>query len=119
MVVPPVTSRYSPMPIPTPLPWRSLWLPRLAVFFALLAGLPLYLQSPLWCDITLYDLAARNLLKGGVHYRDLFDTNLPGFVWLLTGLRWLFGPSAIVVCIADLAVVAGVVALIDVLAKWG
>lgn len=118
MVVPPVTSRYSPMPIPTPLPWRSLWLPRLAVFFALLAGLPLYLLSPLWCDITLYDLAARNLLKGGVHYRDLFDTNLPGFVWLLTGLRYVFGSSAIVVRIADLFIVTAVVALIDRLAKW-
>ena len=106
------------MPDHIPLPWRSLWLPRLAVFFALVAGLPLYLQSPLWCDITLYDLAARNLLEGGVHYRDLFDTNLPGFVWLLTGLRYLFGPSAIVVRIADLLIVTAVVVLIDRLAKW-
>ncbi|HEV3385410.1 MAG TPA: hypothetical protein VG097_11395, partial [Gemmata sp.] len=106
-------------PVPVPLPWRSVWLPRVAVLIALISGLPLYLRSPLWCDITLYDLATRNLLDGGIHYRDLFDTNLPGFVWLLTALRWLFGPSAIVVRIADLMVITGVVILIDRLAKWG
>src|SRR5580704_15642804 len=106
------------MPVPVPLPWRSVWLPRMAVLIALVAGLPFYLRSPLWCDITLYDLAARNLLTGGTHYRDLFDTNLPGFVWVLTGVRWLFGPSAIVVRIADLVVVTGVVILLDRLAKW-
>jgi hypothetical protein len=107
------------MPDSIPLPWRSVWLPRVAVLIALVASLPLYLRSPLWCDITLYDLAARNLLDGGVHYRDLFDTNLPGFVWLLTGLRWLFGFSSVVVRVADLAIVLGIVALIDLLAKWG
>ncbi len=107
------------MPVSVPLPWRSVWLPRLAALIALIAGLPLYLQSPLWCDITLYDLAAQNLLHGGTHYRDLFDTNLPGFVWILTALRWLFGPSPIVVRVADLAVVIGVMLLIDRLAKWG
>jgi hypothetical protein len=107
------------MSVQVPLPWRSVWLPRVAVLIALIIGLPFYLRLPLWCDITLYDLATRNLLAGGIHYRDLFDTNLPGFVWLLTALRWLFGPSAIVVRIADLVVIAGVVVLIDRLTKWG
>lgn len=107
------------MPVPVPLPWRSVWLPRVAVIVALVIGLPLFLRSPPWCDLTLYELAARNLLSGGVHYRDLFDTNLPGFVWLLTGLRWLFGPSPIVIRLADLLVVTGCVILIDCLAKWG
>lgn len=102
-----------------PVPWRSVWLPRSLAGVALIAGLPLYLRSPLWCDVTLYDLAVRNLQEGGVHYRDLFDTNLPGFVWLLSGLRWLFGSGSVVVRLADLAIVAGVVVLIDRLAKWG
>src|SRR5580704_2738994 len=106
------------MPVSVPLPWRTAWLPRVAVLIALIIGLPLYLRSPLWCDVTLYDLATRNLLDGGIHYRDLFDTNLPGFVWLLTAMRWLFGPSAIVVRIADLAVITCVVILIDRFAKW-
>jgi hypothetical protein len=99
--------------------WRSVWLPRVLFVVALVAGLPLFLRSPLWCDLTLYDMAVRNLLRGGVHYRDIFDTNLPGFVWLLTGLRWAFGPSAVVVRVADLLVVAGILVLIDRLAKWG
>jgi len=107
------------MPLVVPLPWRSIWLPRVAVLIALLVGLPLFLRMPLWCDITLYELAARNLLEGGTHYRDVFDTNLPGFVWILTALRMLFGPAPIVVRIADLLVVLGIVLLIDRLAKWG
>lgn len=107
------------MPVSVSRLWRSVWLPRAAVAVALVAGLPLYLRTPLWCDLTLYDLAARNLLDGGTHYRDIFDTNLPGFVWLLTGLRLAFGFDTVVVRVADLMVVVGVVALIDRLAKWG
>ncbi|HEY1187812.1 MAG TPA: hypothetical protein VGE74_09150, partial [Gemmata sp.] len=44
----------------------------------LVAGLPLLLQMPLWCDTTLYTVAARNVASGGTHYRDVFDTNPPG-----------------------------------------
>ncbi|MBN9120776.1 MAG: hypothetical protein J0I06_16775 [Planctomycetes bacterium] len=86
---------------------------------ALVVGLPLFLRSPPWCDITLYQMAARNLLHGGVHYRDLFDTNLPGFVWAMTALSAVFGPNAVVVRLVDLLVVLGVVVLLDRLAKWG
>jgi len=64
-------------------------------------------------------MAARNLLHGGTHYKDLFDTNLPGFVWAMTVLRWLFGSSVIAVRVVDLVVVLGVVLFIDRLAKWG
>jgi hypothetical protein len=95
------------------------WLPRILVAIALVIGLPFYLRAPIWCDITLYDLAAKNLLDGGVHYRDLFDTNLPGYVWILTGLRWAFGPSDLVVRLADLVIVLVIVFLIDRLVKWG
>lgn len=107
------------MPVPSWIPWRSVWLPRAVTAIALIVGLPLFLRSPPWCDITLYQLAARNLLHGGTHYRDLFDTNLPGFVWAMTALSWLFGPSALVVRIVDLCIVTGIVVLIDRLAKWG
>jgi hypothetical protein len=100
-------------------PWRSVWLARAVTAAALLAGLPLFLRMPLWCDLTLYDLAARNLLEGGLHYRDVFDTNLPGFVWLLTGIRWLFGFSPFALRCVDLAVVLGIVLLIDRVAKRG
>lgn len=99
--------------------WRSVWLPRAVAAVALVVGVPLFLRSPPWCDITLYLMAARNLLHGGVHYRDLFDTNLPGFVWAMTAISAAFGPNVLVVRLVDLLVVLGVVLLIDRLAKWG
>lgn len=99
--------------------WRSVRLPQVVTLLALAAGLPLYLRSPLWCDLTLYDLAARNLLQGGVHYRDLFDTNLPGFVWILTVIRGTLGFSSIALRCVDLAMVASVVFLVDRIARRG
>ena len=75
-------------------PWRSVWLPRIITAALLVAGIPLFLRMPLWCDLTLYDLAARNLLEGGRHYVDVFDTNLPGFVWVLAGIRAVLGFSS-------------------------
>jgi hypothetical protein len=68
----------------------------------LLSALPLFLCLPLCADATLYDLCARNLLRGGVHYRDTFDTNLPGMVWLHTAIRCLCGWRFEVLRIFDL-----------------
>lgn len=107
------------MPVHLVRPWRSVWFARAVTAVALLAGLPLFLRMPLWCDLTLYDLAARNVLSGGVHYRDVFDTNLPGFVWLLACVRAVFGYSAFALRCVDLAIVTGVILLIDRLAKRG
>src|SRR5438105_3526568 len=98
-------------------PWRSVWLPRIVTAVMLLAGLPIFLRMPLWCDLTLYDLAARNLLEGGVHYRDVFDTNLPGFVWVLACIRGVVGFGAFQLRCVDLVIVVGIVLLIDRLAK--
>ncbi len=98
---------------------RSPWLPAfLAGLFAVL-GVPVFLRLPLWCDVTLYDVAARSLLAGGLHYRDVFDTNPPGFVWCLTLLRATLGTSTIAVRAVDLAVLAGIVLCLDRLAKLG
>jgi hypothetical protein len=73
------------------LPWRNATLGWLATAVILAAGLPLFIRMPLWCDVTLYEVAARNVLQGGVHYRDVFDTNPPGFVWLMCGIFALVG----------------------------
>lgn len=94
-------------------------LPVLVTTVLLVVGVPAFLRMPVWCDITLYDLAARNLLRGGVHYRDLFDTNTPGYVWLLTVVRSLVGWSSEALRAVDLLVFAGVVAVLDRLAKRG
>ncbi|VTS02267.1 Uncharacterized protein OS=Planctomyces maris DSM 8797 GN=PM8797T_32020 PE=4 SV=1 [Gemmata massiliana] len=100
-------------------PWRSVWFARVVAVVALVIGIPLFLRTPPWCDITLYQMAARNILNGGTHYQDIFDTNLPGFVWVLTVLQWLFGESVVAVRATDLLIVSGTVFLIDRLAKWG
>ena len=107
------------MIVPLCCPWRSVWLARVVALVALVIGVPLFLRMPPWCDITLYQMAARNILNGGTHYRDIFDTNLPGFVWLLTVIQWVFGESVVAVRAADLLIVSGIVLLIDRLAKWG
>jgi hypothetical protein len=104
---------------PCCLPWRSVWLPRAITAVALAIGLPLFLRMPPWCDITLYQVAAQNILRGGVHYRDVFDTNLPGFVWVITAISSVFGFSPLAVRVVDTLVVLGIVLLLDRLAKWG
>jgi hypothetical protein len=97
------------------LPWR-LAAPGWVVLVVIAAvGVPLFVRMPLWCDATLYDVAARNVLDGGVHYRDVFDTNPPGFVWLVCLIRATCGWSPEVMRAADLLVVAGATAL---LLRW-
>jgi len=77
----------------------------LTTAFCLVVGIPLFLRMPLWCDATLYEISARNILSGGVHYRDVFDTNPPGFPWLLSGVRLFVGTGSESVRIADLLIV--------------
>jgi hypothetical protein len=100
-------------------PCESVRLPQLVTLIALAVGLPLYLRAPLWCDITLYDIAARNLLQGGAHYRDVFDTNLPGYVWILTAIRGVLGFSTVALRCVDLAFLAATVLVIDRIARRG
>lgn len=115
-----------PAPLPpapprpfTLLPWRWEWLGWALAAVLLVVGVPLFLRMPPWCDLTLYDMAARTVMTGGVHYRDVFDTNLPGFVWLLVGVRRLFGPSMEAVRTVDLLIVTATCVLLYRLAKWG
>jgi hypothetical protein len=86
-----------------------------AVLLLMLVGLPLFVCMPLWADTTLYDLAARNLLDGGIHYRDIFDTNLPGMVWLHAGIRALVGWRSEALRAVDFLVFLGIAGL---LARW-
>ncbi|QJW97433.1 hypothetical protein [Frigoriglobus tundricola] len=76
----------------------------------LVAGVPLFLCMPPWTDVTLYDMAARAVLRGGVYYRDVFDTNLPGMGWSMAAVRYGFGPSYEALRAADLVVIGATVA---------
>ena len=78
----------------------------------------MFIRMPPWCDLTLYDTAAKNILDGGVHYRDIFDTNPPGFVWALTLIRMAFGWSIEAVRCVDLGIICMIAILADRLAAW-
>jgi hypothetical protein len=74
----------------------------LTMALLMLLALPLFLCMPVWIDASLYDLAARNVLHGGVHYRDLFDTNLPGMLWLHLVVRSALGWSTEALRLVDI-----------------
>jgi hypothetical protein len=63
---------------------------------------------PLWCDVSLYDVAARNVMNGGVHYRDVFDTNMPGVVWAHILVRSLAGWSTEAMRLFDAGVLTAI-----------
>lgn len=94
------------------------WSFRLAWIFLLLlllVGLPLFLCMPLYADVTTFDLGARNLLRGGVHYRDAYDNGLPGMVWLHVAVRSALGWRSEVIRLADFLIVA---LSVGMLALW-
>jgi hypothetical protein len=100
-------------------PWRSAALGWLATAVIVAVGLPLFLRMPLWIDVTLYDVAVRTIRDGGTHYRDVFDTNPPGFVWALTAVRVLFGESMEAARFMDFAIVCAITFLLLRLARRG
>ena len=74
-----------------------------AIFALLIVAGPLFLCMPLPNDAALYDVQAFQLLRGGVLYRDLVETNLPGIVLLHAAIRLVGGPSSVALRVADLA----------------
>jgi hypothetical protein len=84
----------------------------IGVGLLLTAVLPLFLCLPLWADVTHYDLCARNLLSGGVPYRDIADINLPGMVWVHAAVRSLVGWRSEALRAVDFFVVSALVALL-------
>ncbi|MCE9531108.1 MAG: hypothetical protein K8T89_08290 [Planctomycetes bacterium] len=85
------------------------WLVLLAI---LVIGVPIFICMPLWVDTTYHDISARNILWGGVHYRDVFETNLPGMVWLHAIIRPIVGWSSEAIRCVDLIVVSSSVLLL-------
>jgi hypothetical protein len=78
----------------------------------LIIGVPLFLRTPVWVDVTYHDISAWNILHGGVHYRDVFETNLPGMVWLHCLVRPVIGWSHEAIRVVDLLVIGTVVILL-------
>jgi Dolichyl-phosphate-mannose-protein mannosyltransferase len=88
---------------PAPRPWlRRHGLVVGAFLFVLLLGLPT-LIVPLYTDQTVFALAARTILSGGVPYRDLWDVKSPG-VYFVYALAFIpLGQHMVSVRILDLA----------------
>jgi hypothetical protein len=102
----------SPMIMPLRNPRPSELAAWILLALLVLIGTPLFLCMPLWADVTFYDLCARNLLSGGVHYRDVFDTNPPGMPWIHAAVRTCVGWGSEAMRAVDLMVVVGVIGLL-------
>jgi hypothetical protein len=55
---------------------------------------PVFLAQTLPPDAVMYDLQARCALADGVLYRDIFEPNLPGVVWIHMAVRSIAGWSS-------------------------
>jgi hypothetical protein len=84
----------------------------IALAVIIVIGVPLFLCMPPWADVTMYDVAARTLLRGGVLYRDVFDTNLPGGIWIHAVVRTAIGWRYDALRAFDLLIVSSVLWLL-------
>ena len=104
----------TPATAPTARRWPA-WAARAALAAVLVAYLPGFLRMGVDSDISLWDVSARTVLHGGVAYRDVAENNLPGMLWLHLAVRSLAGWSSEALRLADVLVLAAVVAL---LLRW-
>jgi hypothetical protein len=86
-----------------------------ALLLVLVVGLPLFLCMPLTYDTVQYDLCVRKLLRGGVLYRDAFDNNLPGVIWIQAAARATLGWRSEALRLADFGLMGLTVLL---LLRW-
>jgi len=88
------------------------WVAALIFIFILILNIPLFIRMPLATDVVLYDLQAQMVLKGGILYQDIFETNLPGIVWLHMLVRSVIGMSSDAIRVVDLIIFNGTALLL-------
>lgn len=88
------------------------WFACVIFLLLLLISVPLFIRMPLATDVVLYDLQAQTVLHGGTLYQDIFETNLPGIVWLHMLIRPLIGMSSDALRCVDLLFFTGSVTLL-------
>jgi hypothetical protein len=76
---------------------------------ALVAIVPLFLRMATWGDTTLFDLAARSLLRKGHFYDEVFTHGPPGMIWFQAAVRSLVGWSSVALRAADFVIFTAVV----------
>jgi hypothetical protein len=79
-----------------------------ALLILLGINLPLFLRMGLDSDVTMWDLCTRNILRGGVHYRDAVENNFPGMLWLHLAVRSTLGWSSEALRLVDLGIVIAI-----------
>jgi len=72
---------------------------------------PLFLAMPITNDAAVYDIQARQVWEGGVLYRDIFEPNLPGVVWMHLLVRLSLGWSSEALRCFDLILFSGILLL--------
>ncbi|MFK7778255.1 MAG: hypothetical protein QM501_09050 [Gimesia sp.] len=90
----------------------AIWIAALIFLFILILNIPLFIRMPLATDVVLYDLQAQMVLNGGTLYQDMFETNLPGIVWLHMLVRSSIGMSSDAIRVVDLMIFSGTVLLL-------
>ncbi|HAW29301.1 MAG TPA: hypothetical protein DCY03_14465, partial [Planctomycetaceae bacterium] len=88
------------------------WVSALVFVALLVLCVPLFIRMPLATDVVFYDLQAETALKGGTLYKDIFETNMPGIIWLHMLIRPLIGMSSDALRIVDLIIFSGSVLLL-------
>jgi hypothetical protein len=95
---------------------RSIWTVAawLALASVLAAMVPLFLCMPPWIDTALFDMCAREVMRGEQPYRDFFLHGPPGMILAYSLVRSTVGWSSIGLRAADLAILT----LIGILCAW-
>ncbi|MCA9008191.1 MAG: hypothetical protein KDB01_00520 [Planctomycetaceae bacterium] len=88
-----------------------------ALMLLLLISLPIVVCMPITSDTVLYDLQARNVLGGGVMYRDILEPNLPGAVWIHLLIRSIVGWSSELMRCFDLLIVSAACLLLAMIPR--
>tara|TARA_R110002111_G_scaffold262289_1_gene337747 strand:+ start:8309 stop:10048 length:1740 start_codon:yes stop_codon:yes gene_type:complete len=83
------------------------WVAAVIFLLILILNVPLFIRMPVATDVVLYDLQAQTVLNGGTLYQDMFETNLPGIVWLHMLVRSVVGLSSDAIRCVDLLIFSG------------
>ena len=92
------------------LPWA--WITGCALLGLVLLGLPLHVRMGIWPDVVFFDLCAKNMLRGGTLYRDIFLHGLSGIIFSFAAVRSLLGWSFEAIRLVDFALVLAIVCLL-------
>src|SRR6476646_5203977 len=93
-------------PAETPGPSRPLLAASMIALAVVLAvNVPAFLRTALDCDPILFDLYARDMVRGGVLYRDMVENNTPAMIGFHACIRSALGDSTEALRAVDLLVV--------------